>query len=32
MRQAGLTQARLFSWTGYALANVEAYRAVLGEG
>lgn len=32
MREAGLTQARVFSWTGYALANVEAYRAVLGEG
>ena len=32
MRQAGLEQARGFSWSGYASANVEAYRAVLGEG
>jgi alpha-1,3-rhamnosyl/mannosyltransferase len=32
MRQAGLAQAQLFSWPRYAHANVEAYRAVLGEG
>lgn len=29
MRQAGVEQARLFTWSGYASANVEAYRAVL---
>jgi len=32
MGEAGVAQARRFSWSGYAAANVEAYRAVLGEG
>ena len=30
LRARGLIQARRFTWTGYARANLEAYRAVLG--
>ena len=30
LRDGGLAQARRFSWTGYARANADAYRAVLG--
>lgn len=30
MRARGLVQARLFTWPGYARANADAYRAVLG--
>lgn len=30
MRRRGLAQAARFTWSGYARANVDAYRAVLG--